>query len=137
MHKYYIKTIKYMTKLTKGRVEIPRNINELLVLANKVNTKHNIDGSASILNNMVDQNWNTIASKLQQCELFHNQAETLKSQMEMIYRQRDALLPEINSIVKDTRSFLKGVYSKNPKKLGEWGYQIDDTMPTSKKTPVV
>ncbi|TAF77635.1 MAG: hypothetical protein EAZ53_02250 [Bacteroidetes bacterium] len=123
-----------MAKLTKGRVSIPNNTIELIALAKKVNAKHISDGPASVLNSMQDQNWNLISPKILQCESLHNQAEALKLQMEMIYRERDALLPEIKSIVQDSRSFLKGVFSKNPKKLGEWGYEIDDTVQVAKKT---
>lgn len=122
-----------MAKLTKGRVSIPKNTVELLTLANKVNAKHILDGPTSILNSMADQDWNIISPKITQCENLHNQAEVLKAQMELMYRQRDALIPDIKSIVQDSRSFLKGVYSKNPKKLGEWGYEIDDTPQVSKK----
>ena len=122
-----------MAKLTKGRVSIPQNALELLTLANKVFTKHRSDAATSILNSMIDQNWNMSGPKIVECTALHNQAEALKAQMEQVYRQRDLLFPEIDSIVRDTRSFLKGVYSKNPKKLGEWGYEIDDTAPVSKK----
>lgn len=116
-----------MPKTTKGRVSIPRNAGDLLALAEKVYAKHTTDASASILKSMEDQNWEVTGPKIAECITLHKKAEELKAQMEQMYRQRDALLPEVDSITRDTRAFLKGVFSKSPKKLGEWGYDIDDT----------
>ena len=53
--------------------------------------------------------------------------------MEEAYRNRDALLAPIDDIVRGSSAYLKGKYSKNPKKLGDWGYPVDDTPKVKKK----
>ena len=64
----------------------------------------------------------------------NNQAEKLKGEMETMYRKRDAVFLKADAIVKASAAYLKGKYSKNPKKLAKWGFEIDDT--TAAKKPV-
>lgn len=53
--------------------------------------------------------------------------------MEEAYRDRDLVLPEIIEILLVSKSLLKAAYSKKPKKLGEWGFTVDDTPKTKKE----
>ena len=122
---------------TKGRVNIPRNPDALLKTAGKVYNKHVADGTKSELNNMDETkyDWVKVGPTIPICQELHDKAEALKSQMEQTYRDRDALLPGIDLHVKGSRDYLKGKYSKQPKKLGEWGFEIDDTPKAPKKKP--
>ena len=54
--------------------------------------------------------------------------------MEIAYQDRDKVLAEIEEIVRNSAALLKGIYRNTPKKLGDWGFEINDT-PAAKKTP--
>ncbi len=119
---------------TKGRVEIPDNVEELLTLAAKVYKKHLDDAAESKLKLLEDYNWNSIGPTIATCLTSHNLAEEYKAKMEAEYRKRDLLLPEIDAILRNSKTLLKGIYAKNPKKLGDWGFNIDDSAPIKKET---
>ncbi len=54
--------------------------------------------------------------------------------MEATYRMRDLAFAPIKAITDASSTYLKGKYSRNPKKLADWGYEVDDSGPVSKKT---
>ena len=118
---------------TKGRVEVPKNIEELLTLAAKVYKKHLDDAAESKLKMLEDYNWNDVGPKIANCLASHNLAEEHKAKMEAEYRKRDLLLPEIEGVLRSSKALLKGIYAKNPKKLGDWGFNIDDSAPVKKE----
>jgi hypothetical protein len=122
-----------MAKTTKGRINIPLNIEENLDLAKKVFDKHKADGASSLLNNLQDYDWDKIGANVSICLAKHLEAEEYRRKMEGAYRERDLHLPEINEALRASKSLLKAAFSKNPKKLGDWGFSVDDT-PKIKKT---
>jgi hypothetical protein len=123
-----------MSKTTKGRVILSANTRESLALAKKVYEKHLVDGSRSVLLSLDGLDWAITGPKLDTCLAKHEEAEALSKKTEEAYRQRDALLAEVNEILRASKSMLKGMYSKNPKMLGDWGYTVDDTPQQKKKT---
>lgn len=54
--------------------------------------------------------------------------------MEQAYRERDLLMPAIEEAVKASRNLLKALNQKNPKRLGECGFQVDDAVKQPKAT---
>jgi hypothetical protein len=117
---------------TKGRIAIPKNIEEHLDLASSVYNKHLADGEASLLKNLADYDWTVLGPKIAECLAKHKEAEECKRKMEDAYKERDLMFPEIEEAVRAGKAMLKGVFSKNPKKLGEWGFNVDDTPKTKK-----
>ncbi len=119
---------------TKGRIAISTNIVEMLNQATKVYNKHVVDGVQSPLNALIDNDWAktgpTIAIALEK----HNEAEKLKGEMEAAYRERDLLTPAIAEILQSSRNLLKSINSKNPKRIAEWGFNVDDSAKASKTT---
>jgi hypothetical protein len=117
---------------TKGRVAIPSNLEEHLDLATSVYNKHLADGDASLLKNLADYDWAVIGPQIAECLIKHKEAEEYKRKMDDCYKQRDLLFPEIEEIVRASKAILKAAFTKNPKKLGEWGFTVDDTPKTKK-----
>ena len=115
------------------RVKIPKNTEELLDLATKVYNKHTDLAAASPLSTMVSHKWADNGSKIAPCLQLHKKAEELKRQAEEAYRQRDLLLVGITESVKASRDLLLGVYRETPKALGEYGFEVDDSVRASKK----
>ncbi|UAY52477.1 hypothetical protein [Ferruginibacter albus] len=122
-----------MATKTKGRVVLSTNARESLKLAENVYTKHQADGNASILLSLEDGlDWAVTGPKINTCLAKHEEAEQLAKDAEKAYRDRDAMLTEINGIVIASKNLLKGKYTNNPKALGDWGFVVDDT-PKAKK----
>ena len=120
--------------LTKGRVVKPQNPKDGLDLADKVYKKHLADGPNSELKNLVDADWATAGPAIITARKYHDKAEELKGQMEAAYRLRDAAYAPVKAAVDASAAYLKGRYNKNPKKLSEWGFQVNDTPPAKKKS---
>ena len=121
-----------MATRTTGRIVLPRNIAELLDLANKIYTKHQDDGASSPLNAQQDFSWAVEGPKVISCKDNHNKAEEAAKLAEQFYRQRDIDLPAIRAIVQNSSQILKNIYAKNPKVLGDYGFVVDDSKPTKK-----
>lgn len=116
------------------RIEIPKNPEEQLKLAGKIYTKHTTDGADSVLKVMKDFKWDVVGPNIPLALAKHNEAEELQKKMEKAYEDRNKLMAGLPDGLKSTRDFLKGVYSKSPKTLGDYGYTVDDS-PRPPKTP--
>jgi len=119
---------------TKGRIAISTNTVEMLDQATKVYTKHVADGVASPLNTLTDYDWAKTGPTIAIALAKHKEAEELKGKMEAAYRERDLLVPAIEEILKSSRNLLKALNSKNPKRITEWGFNVDDTTKAPKTT---
>lgn len=117
------------------RVQIPKNPEELLKLADKINKKHISDAADSPLNQLEDFNWTDNGPKIVPAQTFNDEAKQMEKDLEKKYDQRDLLVNPIDKTVKATRDLLLGKYAQNPKKLGDWGFVVDDS-PKAKK-PVI
>ena len=122
--------------MTKVKIRISRNVQEVLEQAQRLIKKHNTDAQVSVLNALQDTNWTDVNTKVDTCLAHHLRAEELKRQMELAYRERDLLLMPITETVKASRDLLLGVFRANPKKLGDWGYKVSDrpAKPAPKET---
>lgn len=112
--------------MRKPRIGIPINVQESLELADIIKNKHVADGEQSPLNSLLDHSWAIAGPQLETCLQHHLKAEELRRQMELAYRERDALLKPISETVRASRDLLMGVYRSSPKKLGEWGFNVSD-----------
>ena len=121
-----------MAKRTVGRVSMPKNIPEFFALLKAVQAKHLAEGGNSPLKSAEDYDWNELAAIIARCEEQHKLAEEYKRKMEESYRQRDLDMPGLLDALNGAKLLLKGVYRKNPKKMGEWGFQVDDTKQAKK-----
>ena len=119
---------------TDGRIAVPRNVEDVLDLATDVFAKHTDDGEASPLLKLDGVNWAVVGPTIPTALALHKQAERFKSQMEEAYRERDLYMPAIEEAVKASRNLLKAHNQKNPKRLGEWGFKVSDSVQAPKPT---
>lgn len=119
---------------TSGRVLIPSNPKENLDLARAIFSKHITEGGSSPLLQLQGVEIALTSSKIEPAIAQHDIAEEHKRKMELAYRERDAALAEIMDLTRKSIKLLKAVYSDNPKKLGEWGINVDDS-PQAKPKP--
>lgn len=113
--------------MSKARIQIPKNVQEVLELAEIINAKHTVDGETSPLNTLQDLNLKDIGPRLAACQQQHLKAEELRRQMELAYRERDVMLKPITETIKASRDLLMGVYRTQPKRLGDWGFSVSDS----------
>ncbi|MFC4231214.1 hypothetical protein ACFOW1_04890 [Parasediminibacterium paludis] len=116
------------------RIEIPKNPEEQLKLAGNIYKKHTDDGADSVLKVMKDFKWDAVGPNIPLALAKHKEAEDLQKKMEKAYEDRNKLMAGIPEGLKSTRDFLKGVFSKSPKSLGDYGYTVDDS-PRASKAP--
>lgn len=116
-----------MAKKTTGRIVVPTNVEGLLKLADSVFQKHLMLGTTSPLNALEDNKWSTAGPQVAYTLQKHLEAEDLRRRSEEAYKERDISLPLITDTVRDSAGLLKKINSKNPKRLGEWGFEVDDT----------
>jgi len=109
------------------RVVIPENPAQELDLAKKIYAKHTAMAATSPLASLQTHTWTVNGPQVANALTLHAQAEDLKRQAEEAYRKRDVLLAEIDQSVKASRDLLLAVYRDNPKILGEWGFEVDDS----------
>ncbi len=118
---------------TTGRVVMPKDAKGKLDLSKKLFAKHQADGAASELKSLVDYDWNIVGPTVAAAQTAHDQAVALKAQAEAKFLERDAKLAPIVEITRASAKYLKGKFSKNAKKLADWGFTIDDTPPKPRK----
>lgn len=112
---------------TKGRVVLTKNPKENLDLAQVIYNKHLELGADSPLKLLDDVDWSVTGPKVATTLEHHAQAEHYKLESEKSYAERDKTLPEVVDALKQSIALLKASYGKNPKKLADWGVNIDDS----------
>ena len=115
------------------RVVLPENPKEMLDLAAVIYEKHQAAGAQSPLAGL---SWNDLGPKITDAIKFHNEAEELRKQMEKSYEQRNLILAPIDDLVKQSRDLLKAIYRSEPRKMGDYGFVVNDT-PAAGKTDKV
>ena len=119
---------------TKGRVVLSKNPKDVLDTTAKLYEQHKALGSKSPLNLLEDFSWDVTGPKIAPTQTAHKAAEDSKKEMEKQYGIRDMNMPEITEGLKMSINLLKSTFTKNPKKLADWGIEVDDT-PKAKKPP--
>ena len=109
------------------KVVIPRNPEELILLANAIYQKHINDASESPLNALRDYNWRENGGKLFQIKCLMEEAKKLEEEIEKIYQKREGLMNSVKSTVRASRDLLLGAYKANYSKLKEWNFRIEET----------
>jgi hypothetical protein len=106
------------------RVLIPRNPEEKIELAELVFKKDSDLGNASPLAAL---GWDVQGPNISIAKEKHDKAEELKRQAEILYEERDNLLAPIDDLLKQSRDQLKVTYRSDPRKIGDFGFTVDDT----------
>ncbi len=107
------------------RVKISKSPENILNLAKMVAEKNMLQGPASPLNSL---NWNSQMPNIDRAIEFHKQAKEYQRMAEQAHEQRDNLIKPLDDLLKQSRDLLKAVYRHEPKKLGEFGYTVNDTV---------
>jgi hypothetical protein len=107
-----------------ARVNIPSNPTEQIALLGKVSAKHSALGASSPLGSL---KWTEIGDALTDAKTHGDAAADLAKQAEREYRARDAAMPGVTQALRDARDLLLVANRDNPKALGDFGYDVDDS----------
>jgi len=115
--------------MERVRVSIPKKKRELISLAQKVLSKHQLDAEQSKLNVL---DWSKFDEKIQQALAMQNTAEDLARKSKLTTEQCDLLLQDIHDHLRSSRDVLTGVFKSEMKKLGDWGYDVIESARVAK-----
>jgi hypothetical protein len=121
---------KMKKPINSVRVIIPANPKDLLELGQKVYDKH-LDAAAQ--SPLTSLSWNVQGPLIADALSFHVEAEELRKQMEILYEKRNLILNPVDDLVKQSRDLLKAIYRNEPHKIGEFGFEVNNTPPPAKK----
>lgn len=113
----------------KPRVVIPTDPSAVISLLKSIRTKHLEDAVHSPLNNL---NWPVISAALDRADDHDAAAEESRLKMEKEFRERDTDMPVVEQAVRSARDILLAVHANNPKKLGDWKLEVNDTVAKAK-----
>ena len=116
-----------MGRTTTGRVIVYGTPLESLNLAADVYAKHLADGNTSLLDSLDQYSWSVTGPKIENCLKKHKEAQKMARKTELLFKERQVMLDEINEVVRVSKLLLKAKYIKTPKKLGDWGFEVSDS----------
>ena len=105
----------------KPRVSIPRKINEVIQLAQVIQSKDAELGNQSPLSML---EWEARIATIQAALAAQERADTLRSELEQAYEERDLHLKELLESIRQSRDVLTGIYRQDMKKLEEFGFTV-------------
>lgn len=111
-------------------MSIPRKKRDLITLAQRVYTKHQLDAEKSKLSVL---DWSTFNEKIEQALVMQETAENLARKSKLTTQQCDLLLNDIHMHLCNSRDVLTGVFKSEMKKLGDWGYNVIESSRTTKQ----
>lgn len=115
-----------------ARVNIPKNLDDKLALAAKVFAKHQADGAASPIGGL---GWAQTGPTIATTQQLRTDAGNLKRQSELKNEQANNAGVNIEDIVRRARDILLGLHRDNPRKLADWGFEVDDSPQSPAKPP--
>ncbi len=119
----------------KPRVSIPDNPGELLTLAAAVYAQDQKLGDQSPLRVLEGPaTWAITGPTVATAQKLQADIEQLERQLKTLYGQRQPHLDTIGPLIRASRDTLLGVYSQNPARVGDFGFDVATT-PASSKPP--
>lgn len=106
------------------RVNIPSNPSEAIRLLAQVRDKHTALGASSPLAGLKWTEWGPAADRAAEHDA---EAKKLERELQRRYGERDKDMPAVVQALRSGRDVLLGINSDNPRALGDFGYEVDDS----------
>lgn len=110
------------------RVPIPVDPSDAIRLLRAVKDKHTELAAASPLGGL---EWNTINPALEAAEEQDELSDRSYRDAEKATKERNLQMPAVSDALRASRDVLLGVYRSNPKKAGDFGFTVNDSVRTS------
>ena len=116
-----------------ARVNIPTNPGQLIDLCVAVKDEHNKQAATSPLSIL---KWDDISPVVVEADGLDDQIGKLSRELEKLTERRRTLIEKPDGLAdfaRQSRDILSGVYRNEMKKLGDFGFEVNDS-PKGKKT---
>ncbi|WP_321515966.1 hypothetical protein [Marinifilum fragile] len=117
-----------------ARIKIKGNANSLASLFADIKRKNDADGEASLLNPVIDIT--ATEGKVNNMIDYQKKADDANRLKEEMNEQKTKMAKEIINDIKQIRDLLKAHYPNDIKKLGAWGFIIDEVSKKTEEEPV-
>lgn len=124
-----------------ARITLPKNKDAAIKLAKKILAKHSADGTNSPLKGLdiedMAKQTTTADTQNELSAKLHRDAETATQGCTRALGSDYRTPGTVNFYLASVRDVLAGLYKGNEQKLGDWGYEVDQTpaKPKAKKPP--
>ena len=112
------------------KVKIPREPFKMGVLGESILAKNTADGASSIISVLVKDDVKVSVANL---NTLTKRAEELRRQSELATEQRDQEAKKVEQFLRSVRDVVNANFPDQPKKLTEYGFEVDET--TAKAAP--
>lgn len=112
--------------MAKSRVEIPINPGELIDLSVKIAAAHKTQAAASPLTIL---KWDEVEPLITEADELDDRIGSLNRELEKLSQRRKNLIEGPNGLgdfVRQSRDVLSGVYRNEMKRLGDFGFEVND-----------
>ena len=106
-----------------SKISISKNPKELLNLGDRVYDKHQDDAKASVLSSL---EWDSVGPEIKSGLDLHEKVKGMERELEALYEERDAIVEKVKDQVLRSRDILKGIHRSDLKRLGDWGFDVDN-----------
>ena len=118
--------------MAKPRITIPTNPGDLIALAEDIQARHDELDKESPLS-LLD--WKTATPQIKDAAEVQKQINKLNKELEKLVERRNNLIGALGDLVRSSRDILSGVHRGEMKKLGDYGFEVDDS-PKARKAKV-
>lgn len=113
------------------KIVIPGHPDKKAVLAGDIMTRAAVDGEQSPIKVLITKE---VADKVAAIQQKTKQANEFRRQSEVLIEERDNLVKDVEQFIRSCRDILGGLYPNEPKKLTEYGFEVDETAAKAKVT---
>ncbi len=111
-----------------ARINISKNPDQLIQLAQSIVAKHTADGAGSLLAglDMADLSAKTTTADTQNkaATKLYRDAETATQNRDLALGKDGVIKGTVGYYVRSARDVLQGIYKGNEQKLGDWGFEV-------------
>ena len=115
---------------SNSKIKLGNSPAEILATAEKMLAKHKEMGETSPLLALADIDWKVIEGLVAEAKGSQREVEEFRMKSEAKCRERDNALEPIVEAARRSKNLLKTINDKNPKLLGEWGFDVLYTTPS-------
>jgi hypothetical protein len=123
---------------TGARIVIPKNADELIKLAEDIYAKAQSDPDSPLKSLPMA----TLREQTQAAEVANDRSKQLQRQAELATSERDAALGTdrstpgtVNYLITQSRDLLLAMYKDDPRKLGEYGFDVVESVAKKDEAP--
>ncbi|WP_320052591.1 hypothetical protein [uncultured Acetobacteroides sp.] len=114
------------------KIVIPTNLDKRAKLAKDIMGRATQDGEKSPIKTIISD---PLKAKIETVEVKAKQANEYRRQVEVLIEERNNLMKEVDQFIRSSRDILTGIFPNEPKKLTEYGFEVDENRSKKSSAP--